>query len=110
MSGMIEQAAMGTVAKEPSNGQIPVDPNNPPPDEVVLVQAAQYLVDEIARCCALAHDASKCDTGYARTFLVKELAARLETYQARGLQAIVNLVNKVAAKAKEAPDGAAKAD
>lgn len=104
---MKSQAAMTTVAKEPSNGQIPVDPNNPPSDEVVLVQATQYLVDEIARCCALAHDASVCDTGYSRTFLVNELAKRLETYQARGLPALVNLVNKVAAKGA---DGAPKAD
>ena len=106
---MQAQANMNTVAREPSDRQIPVDPKNPPSDEAVLVQAAQYLVDEVARCCALAHDATRCDTGYSRSFLVRELAQRLETYQARGLAALVNLVNKVAAKKAEA-DGEAEAD
>lgn len=97
MEQMKDEVTTGAPAVEPSNAKVPVDPHNPPPPEILVVRAAQYLVDEIARCCALAHDAVRCDTGYARIQLVKALAARLEAYQARGLEALVHMVNKIAA-------------
>lgn len=90
---MNEKVNAQAAAKEPSNRQVPVDPNVPENPLEVVVQASQYLVDEVARLNALAHDAAKCDTAYARAFLVRELAARLETYQAKGLQALVRVVN-----------------
>ena len=92
----MEEVRTGAPAKEPDKAKIPVDPQNPETPEQLLVHAAQYLVDEVARCCALAHDADRCDTGYARAHLVRAVAERLETYQARGLQALVAIVNDIA--------------
>lgn len=90
---MNEKVNAQAVAKEPSNKSVQVDPNAPENPLEVVVQASQYLVDEVARLNALAHDAAKCDTAYSRAFLVRELAARLEAYQAKGLQALVRVVN-----------------
>lgn len=86
------------VAKEPSNRQVQVDPNVRERPIDLIVQASQYLVDEVARLNALAHDASKCDTGYSRAHLVNELAKRLESYQSKGLQALVRIVNDLVAE------------
>jgi hypothetical protein len=98
---MNEKVNAQAVAKEPSNRQVQVDPNAPESPLELIVQASQYLVDEVARLNALAHDASKCDTAYSRAFLVRELAARLEAYQAKGLQALVRIVNDLVDRYKE---------
>lgn len=98
---MNEKVNAQMAAKEPSNKSVPVDPNAPESPRELLVQASQYLVDEVARLNALAHDAAKCDTAYSRAFLVRELAARLEAYQAKGLQALVRIVNDVVDRYKE---------
>ena len=107
---MNEKVNAQAVAKEPSNRQVQVDPNAPENPLELIVQASQYLVDEVARLNALAHDATRCDTAYSRAFLVRELAARLETYQAKGLQALIRIVNDVVDRfgklQKEQQDGA----
>lgn len=98
---MNEKINAQAVAKEPSNRKVQVDPNAPENLLELIVQASQYLVDEVARLNALAHDATRCDTAYASAFLVRELAARLETYQAKGLQALVRIVNDLVDRYKE---------
>lgn len=98
---MNEKVNAQAVAKGPSNRQVQVDPNAPENPLELIVQASQYLVDEVARLNALAHDAVKCDTAYSRAFLVRELAARLEAYQAKGLQALVRIVNDLVDRYKE---------
>ena len=100
---MNEKVNVQAVAKEPLNRQVPVDPNVPEDPLDMVVQASQYLVDEVARLNALAHDAVKCDTAYSRAFLVRELAARLETYQAKGLQALIHIVNDLVDRSRKAP-------
>lgn len=72
---------------------VPVDPNNPEKPIKLIVQATQYLVDEISRMHALASDGSDCKTAFAGGVLLAELNRRIETYQQRGLQALVQIVN-----------------
>lgn len=72
---------------------VPVDPNNPEKPIKLIVQATQYLVDEVSRMHALASDGSDCKTAFAESVLLAELNRRIETYQQRGLQALVQIVN-----------------
>lgn len=72
---------------------VPVDPNNPEKPIKLIVQATQYLVDEVSRMHALASDGSDCKTAFAGSVLLAELNRRIETYQQRGLQALVQIVN-----------------
>ena len=72
---------------------VPVDPNNPEKPIKLIVQATQYLVDEVSRMHALASDGLDCKTAFAGSVLLAELNRRIETYQQRGLQALVQIVN-----------------
>lgn len=72
---------------------VPVDPNNPEKPIKLIVQATQYLVDEMSRMHALASDGSDCKTAFAGSVLLAELNRRIEAYQQRGLQALVQIVN-----------------
>lgn len=74
---------------------VPVDPNNPEKPIKLIIQATQYLVDEFGRLQALAADGSECKTAFAAGVLLDALRARIETYQQRGLQAIVHIVNEL---------------
>ena len=74
---------------------VPVDPNNPEKPIKLIVQATQYLVDEVSRMHALASDGSDCKTAFAGSVLLAELNRRIETYQQRGLQALVQIVNNL---------------
>ena len=90
------------------NKQVPVDPNNPEKPIKLIVEAARYLVDEINRMCALASDGTRCQTALAGGVLLAELSRRLDTYQKRGLQALVHIVNDLVReydKPEGAPDG-----
>lgn len=77
---------------------VPVDPNKPEEPIKLIVQAAQYLVDEMSRMHALSADANACQTAFAGGILVAELNKRIETYQQRGLQALVHIVNELVKK------------
>ena len=72
---------------------VPVDPNNPEKPIKLIVRATQYLVDEVSRMHALASDGSNCKTAVAGGVLLAELNRRIEMYQQRGLQALVQIVN-----------------
>lgn len=72
---------------------VPVDPNNPEKPIKLIVQATQYLIDEVSRMHALASDGVDCKTAFAGGVLLAELNRRIETYQQRGLQALVHIVN-----------------
>lgn len=74
---------------------VPVDPNNPEKPIKLIVQATQYLVDEVSRMHALASDGSDCKTAFAGSVLLAELNRRIETYQQRGLPALVQIVNNL---------------
>lgn len=74
---------------------VPVDPNNPEKPIKLIVQATQYLVDEFAKMHALSSDGVKCETPYAGGVLLTELDRRIDTYQKRGLQALVGIVNSL---------------
>lgn len=96
--------------REPPKKQVPVDPNNPEKPIKLIVQATQYLVDEMSRLNALASDCADCKTALAQSVLSIEVNRRIETYRQRGLQALVKIVNDLVREydKPEAPGGAGK--
>ena len=78
------------MADKPVN--TPLQPEAP---EVLLRRATTYLVNEVDRLSALAEDAVKCGSPFSAGVLVRELDNRLHHYRDGGLQALVNIVDKV---------------
>ena len=75
----------------------PVDANAPENPVELLVKAANYLAKEVTTLANLAHDGMECRSPQGQDVLMAELDRRLATYHARGLQALVLIVNDVVA-------------
>ena len=84
--------------KEPQKKSVPVDHTQPEQPIALLVQAVQYLRDEVGRLDSLATGAVECGTAYAQTVLVNRLAERIADYRSKGLQALSRIAEDLVAE------------
>ena len=95
--------------KEPQRKSVPVDHTQPEQPIALLVQAVQYLRDEIGRLDSLAAGAVECSTPYAQTVLVNRLSERIADYRAKGLQALSRIAEDLVAEHNARVEAARKA-